>query len=384
MNLKFGENLRKYRLNAGLTQEQLAEIFGVSLQSVSRWESSHKASYPDVELLCSIARHFGVSVDELIGNNDGKRIDWGKYDRMEDPLDKYGFLIENKKADPDNLDIDYQLCWVASELLDNEDALKAGFTSAKRLLKESRNLRYRSDASAMLLSLCSEDELEDCINEYFYTRTSSVYGRLKVRYYARGDYESLETIRKDHLIHLLEHLLSADLTVDSEGSFDDMSYIEGLLINIKLLDMICGIDDSKYEIIGDGEVDLWSGVRVRMGLETAKRCYRMGESEKANSILLEVVEFIEKIWNLPRGTVLTYRSKFIKGIEAKVDFYEGNNRKFITALHGSYFYDEKGLWFNPELCSDILEEPLRQYPNNGVLASVYQRLKSFSKQGEQK
>ena len=377
MNLKFGENLRKYRLGAGLTQEQLAEIFGVSLQSVSRWESSHKASYPDVELLCSIARHFGVSVDELIGNNDGKIIDWGKYDRMDDPLDKYAFLIENKKADPDNHDIDYQLCCVATDLLDNEAVVGSGLASAKKLLKESKNLRYRRDASTVLLSLCPEDQVEDYINEYFHTRTASVYGRLKVRYYARGDHERLETIRKDHLIHLLEHLLLTDLTVDSEGKFDDISYIEGLRINIKLLDMICGIGESKYEIIGDGEVDLWSGARVRMGLETTKRCYRMGESEKADSILLEVIEFIEKIWNLPRGKVLTYRSEFIKGIEAEVDFYEYNNRKFITALHDSYFYDEKGLWFNPELLLDTLEEPLSKYPNNEVLASVYQRLKGL-------
>lgn len=39
MKLKISENIRKYRKEAGLTQEQLAERFGVSFQAVSRWEN---------------------------------------------------------------------------------------------------------------------------------------------------------------------------------------------------------------------------------------------------------------------------------------------------------------------------------------------------------
>ena len=168
MNLKFGENLRKYRLNAGLTQEQLADIFGVSLQSVSRWENAQKASYPDIELLCSIARHFGVSVDTLLGNNGTQSVDWGEYDRMESAVEKYDFLIKHKKYDPENHDIAWQLCWVTTELLDDPAAVEMGLASAKRLLKESKNIQYRSEAATALLMLSPKDELDDYINEYFY------------------------------------------------------------------------------------------------------------------------------------------------------------------------------------------------------------------------
>lgn len=37
--LKLGENLKKFRLQRELTQEQLADILGVSAQAVSRWEN---------------------------------------------------------------------------------------------------------------------------------------------------------------------------------------------------------------------------------------------------------------------------------------------------------------------------------------------------------
>ncbi len=38
MTLYIGENLKKQRKQRELTQEQLADILGVSFQSVSKWE----------------------------------------------------------------------------------------------------------------------------------------------------------------------------------------------------------------------------------------------------------------------------------------------------------------------------------------------------------
>ncbi|MBQ3182690.1 MAG: helix-turn-helix transcriptional regulator [Clostridia bacterium] len=378
MNLKFGENLRKYRLDAGLTQEQLADIFGVSLQSVSRWESSQKASYPDIELLCSIARHFGVSVDTLLGNNDSPNIDWGEYDRMEEPRKKYDFLIEHKKSYPDDHDIDWQLCWVTTDLLDDQTAVDTGVASAKRLLKESKNIRYRSEASAALLRLCPEEELDDYINEYFYGMSYAVYGILNVRYNSRRDYEMLEILRKDHLEHLVEYSFGSDLVVlDSNGDTDTMTEIKRIRIQIKLCDLICDISSCGYEIIGDGEIDLWSVHRARLGLRLAKIYYRIGESDKADKILLELIEFIEKMWNLPEGATLTYRSHFVDGIEAKVEYREYNNKKFVTAVHDSYFYLERGLWFTPKLFWELLDDSVKENPDNEILLSVYQRIKAL-------
>lgn len=57
------QNISKFRKQAGLTQEQLAERLGVSAQAVSKWENGQ--SYPDISLLPQIAKIFTCSIDEL-------------------------------------------------------------------------------------------------------------------------------------------------------------------------------------------------------------------------------------------------------------------------------------------------------------------------------
>ena len=47
MNNKFINNLKKIRKNNNLSQEQLAEILGISRQAISKWESG--SSYTEME-----------------------------------------------------------------------------------------------------------------------------------------------------------------------------------------------------------------------------------------------------------------------------------------------------------------------------------------------
>ena len=71
MNLKLGDNIRTLRLQHKLTQEQLADRLGVSYQSISRWENG--VTYPDIEFLPAIARHFSVTTDYLLGQDEAER-----------------------------------------------------------------------------------------------------------------------------------------------------------------------------------------------------------------------------------------------------------------------------------------------------------------------
>ena len=63
--MKLNENIASLRKKKGLTQEELAQVFGVTNQAVSKWESAQ--SCPDIALLPEIAAYFGVSVDALMG-----------------------------------------------------------------------------------------------------------------------------------------------------------------------------------------------------------------------------------------------------------------------------------------------------------------------------
>lgn len=92
--LKLGENLKKCRLSRELTQEQLADILGISAQAVSRWENG--TTYPDITLLPTIASYFEITLDELIGMENFKSEEQLK--ELTAKLDENGskgFIYEN-------------------------------------------------------------------------------------------------------------------------------------------------------------------------------------------------------------------------------------------------------------------------------------------------
>ena len=53
MTTKLAENIRKYRKERGLTQEQLAEALGVTTGAVYKWEA--EKSLPEIGMLMEIA-----------------------------------------------------------------------------------------------------------------------------------------------------------------------------------------------------------------------------------------------------------------------------------------------------------------------------------------
>lgn len=64
MELNMGTKIIALRKAKGMTQEQLAAALGVSAPAVSKWETD--SSYPDITLLCPLARALGTDVDNLL------------------------------------------------------------------------------------------------------------------------------------------------------------------------------------------------------------------------------------------------------------------------------------------------------------------------------
>ena len=62
--MTLGEKLSKLRKEYNYTQEQLAEILGVSRQSISKWESD--IAYPETEKLIELGKLFECSMDYLL------------------------------------------------------------------------------------------------------------------------------------------------------------------------------------------------------------------------------------------------------------------------------------------------------------------------------
>ena len=66
--ISLGEKIRKARLEAGLTQEELSELLMVSRAAVAKWETNR--GLPDIENLKFIASALNVSVDYLLDENN--------------------------------------------------------------------------------------------------------------------------------------------------------------------------------------------------------------------------------------------------------------------------------------------------------------------------
>ena len=65
MKMTLAENIRRFRKERSLTQEQLSEALGVTAGAVYKWEA--KLSVPELELILEMADFFDTSVDVLLG-----------------------------------------------------------------------------------------------------------------------------------------------------------------------------------------------------------------------------------------------------------------------------------------------------------------------------
>ena len=149
MKLNIGENLRRLRRAADMTQEQLADKLGVAYQSVSRWENG--TTYPDMEFLPVLAGIFGVTVDELIGNDEATRQeDADRFERTwwSIPRSKEGWPRKLELAKeyyvkyPQNFEVMHRL---GEAIVNNMDALE-------------ENLQLLFEIHAKIMSGCTEEE----------------------------------------------------------------------------------------------------------------------------------------------------------------------------------------------------------------------------------
>ena len=62
--MEVGAQIKKYRSNMGISQEELAEKVYVSRQTVSNWETGK--NYPDIRSVLLLSSVFNVSLDQLI------------------------------------------------------------------------------------------------------------------------------------------------------------------------------------------------------------------------------------------------------------------------------------------------------------------------------
>ncbi len=161
MNLSLGENIKRKRIEQGLTQDEVATHLGVSFQSVSKWERGD--GYPDIELLPSIANYFNISIDELLGMSNSEKAEnykninnrWAENNRNGKHSENVVLMRDALKTFPNDALLLVQLS-SSLEKLDGTDEEKRKFLRESIAVQE-QIIRYCDDCEvrgATLYNIC--------------------------------------------------------------------------------------------------------------------------------------------------------------------------------------------------------------------------------------
>jgi len=171
MAIYLSEKLKQFRKSRDLTQEQIADIFHVSPQAVSRWETG--VSFPDIEMLPSVAEFFKVTVDDLLGVDIRK-----EEERVIAIFEQTNKLMGTQKKDGSEID-------KTIDILNN--ALKEFPNNIYLLARLSGAFRRKAIA-------CKEDGKEDEMKKYA-EKSLKLSERIMSKY---SDYSEMPAIEQKY------------------------------------------------------------------------------------------------------------------------------------------------------------------------------------------
>lgn len=110
-----GSKIGIYRKEKQMTQEELANQLGVSAQAVSKWEND--LSCPDIRLLVSLSKILGITLGELLSNEEHKEVFYVQEEERKAFKDLIlKVMIDNEEGDKIRINLPLPLLQVALEL----------------------------------------------------------------------------------------------------------------------------------------------------------------------------------------------------------------------------------------------------------------------------
>jgi len=302
MKLNIGQNLRNLHRSADMTQDELAVKLGVTFQTVSRWENG--GSYPDIEFLPAIAGVFGVTVDHLLGMNTEK-----KQKQLNEIVHRLLDAIRTHPREDDTViailrelrrDMrQYAEC--ISEIHSVWHALRWYKNNAPAKLLEEIRLFHQEYClyaprvtdmwwPAWVMSVIEDDEhLEELLKKYCSQKKFTVEELLLNRYSLRGEEE-----KRLHMEELCRYTTLRKLFEDNFSlTLNDRGMTE---YSIAALHLLHGVTpDPEHPISGDGRLDLWVDIRIRLGWRLAEICLECGAIDRAVIILTDVIDLFKHL-----------------------------------------------------------------------------------------
>lgn len=344
MKLLIAEKIYQYRKKKDMTQEELANMIGVSAQAVSGWERN--CGYPDITLLPGIAHALGITIDELMGNDEiGVREDierfYEKYWRLNE-REKLHLAEEYYRKYPDNYKIADTLISVLSEwaFADDPDYFKLLREACERIIENCTDNAIRYNAIAAMSRWSDDDEAERWLDMnpklYCYIRGEVLEERLL----NKDRHDEMRHQKYKNNVSLMLHAVSksADHQGDPAVSAGHNEYLRKLI-----------------KTFGEnGEIpEGWLCKYAFITMRNAAGLFGMGKTEDGFELFIEAMEAYKNHFALPDNVPLSLGSPaFFGDIAVKKYTVSGKCDSYTVDLEASSYYMQ-----NPPFLYDLLTRP---------------------------
>ncbi len=285
MEMKIGEKIIGLRKAKKMTQEQLAELLGVSAPAVSKWETD--SSYPDITMLCPLARALGTNVDTLLSYEETlseeklgqctteiiEMVREGKAEeaeeRLEQLLHSYPSAVPLKFSAIAVFSLLEMNCAAADDEKQRKERWGARKKELAEAIYESGDSAFYMLAISMLVSLELEegnlDRAESLLKETV-TNTAD-FTMLWVRLYQkRGDKDKAVSTVQSNLYNLISNVRTCLLVLLGE----DMGFDRERTLEI--CDVLCKVEEL-FVVGGGTAAGSIAEVYLRLGMKEKALTY---------------------------------------------------------------------------------------------------------------
>ena len=333
MENNLASNIRAFRKERGLTQEKLAEAFGVTVGAVHKWEAG--MSVPDLSLILEMADFFDTSLDVLIGfeaRDNRISVLAGRLRKMAYTMDPEGPSEAEKalKKYPHNFSVVFECALIYAVYGINP--------KNKKYLMRSIEL---FEQSITLISQNTDPSLNDTI----------IYGQLAIVYQTMGYTKKALEIYKAHNAGGMFDIRIGQILASSGDYKEADKYLSGALVK-QLGDKMVLITGKLLCYLRTGDYDE-ARVLIEAGL-SENSFYRKDDKpcalDKMDCFYLTALAFIElKSKNKKKATDLLK-----KAMEVAVHFDEApdhdvKNLRFISISESMMLQDTLG-----DTCTDAI------------------------------
>ncbi|MDD5982074.1 MAG: helix-turn-helix transcriptional regulator [Clostridium sp.] len=327
MEIRLAENIRALRKQKQLTQEQLAEVLGVTVGAVHKWEA--KLSVPELNLIMEMADFFDTSVDVLLGYEMKDNRLAATVQRIKEyrhNKDRSG-LIEAEKAlkkYPNSFEIVYN-CAILYNCFGIESKNKTQLRRALELLENAR----------VLLPQNTDPEIGE----------STVFGNMAEACLALGDAENAVRLWKQHDTNgMFKSLIGLALASECNRPDEAVRFLEEALLEsitslIRIVSGYMNVFHSQNDYKSFRDIALW-GIDVLSGLsDNAKPNFL----DKMTSMYFVTLAYAEiRDGNKDEAIRLLRHAKEISENFDASPTYEVNSIRFIAHGEGASVFDDLG------------------------------------------